>query len=118
VVAQLLAPDVVRRADSAALPLGAATVARGAQAVAEETVVLARMSQFAAPALVNGAVGLVVAPRGRLLLALTITIEDDRITEYEVIADPARLQQLDLAVLEAIPRREGQQVSHPGARDA
>lgn len=40
-----------------------------------------------------------VAPRGRLLFALTFTIEDDRITKYDVIADPARLRRLDLAVL-------------------
>lgn len=53
-----------------------------------------RRSQFAEPALVNGAVGVVVAPGGRLLLALTVTIEGKK------IADPARLQQLDLAVLD------------------
>jgi hypothetical protein len=63
-------------------------------------VALARRSHFAELALVNGTVGLVVAPRGQLLVALTFTIEDDKITEYEVIADPARLQRLDLAVLD------------------
>lgn len=61
--------------------------------------VLARRSQFAELALVNGTVGVVVAPRGRLLLALTFTITNDKIAEYDVIADPARLQQFDLAVL-------------------
>ncbi|MGH3786670.1 MAG: sigma-70 family RNA polymerase sigma factor [Pseudonocardiaceae bacterium] len=96
----VLAPDVVRRADRAALPSGVATEVRGAQAVAEETVVFGRRSQFAQPALVNGAVGVVVAPRGRLLLALTVTIEGDKIAEFDVIADAARLQQLDLAVLD------------------
>jgi RNA polymerase sigma factor (sigma-70 family) len=95
----VLAPDVVRRADPAAVPPGVPAEVRGARAVAEGTVVLARRSQFAELALVNGAVGVVVAPGGRLLLALTFTIEDDKITEYDVIADPARLQQLDLAVL-------------------
>jgi hypothetical protein len=29
----------------------------------------------------------------------TFTIEDDKIAEYDVIADPARLLQLDVAVL-------------------
>lgn len=96
----MLAPDVVRRADRAALPSGAATEVRGAQAVAEETAGFARRSQFAEPALVNGAVEVVVAPHGRLLLALTIAIEDDKIAEFDVIADPARLQRLDLAVLD------------------
>lgn len=103
----VLAPDVVRRADLAALPLGAATEARGARAVAEETVVFGRRSRFAEPALVNGTVGVVVAPHGRLLLALTVTIENERISAYDVIADPARLAQLELAVLDpADPRQE------------
>lgn len=95
----VLAPDVVRRADPAALPPGGAGEVRGALAVAEGTVVLAARSRFAELALVNGTVGVVVAPRGRLLLALTFTIENDRITRYDVIADPTRLRRLDLAVL-------------------
>ncbi|MFI7099652.1 sigma-70 family RNA polymerase sigma factor [Streptomyces sp. NPDC050161] len=96
----VLAPDVVRRADAVALPPGVAAEVRGAQAVAKGTAALARRSQFAELALVNGTVGVVVAPRGRLLLALTFTIDDDRITAYDVIADPARLRELDLAVLD------------------
>jgi hypothetical protein len=48
--------------------------------------------------LVNGRVGLVVAPRGRLLLAIGLTIKDDTITEIDAIADPLRLRQVDLAV--------------------
>lgn len=95
----VLAPDVVRRADPVAVPPGGVAEARGAQAVAEGTAALARRSQLAELALVNGAVGVVVAPRGRLLFALTFTIEDDRITAYDVIADPARLRRLGLAVL-------------------
>ncbi|MGK4584742.1 sigma-70 family RNA polymerase sigma factor [Kitasatospora sp. HPMI-4] len=97
----VLAPDVVRRADRAALPPGVATTATGARTVAEQTVVFGRRSRFAEPALVNGAVGVVVAPRGRLLLALTFTVDGERINAYEVIADPARLRLLDLAVLGA-----------------
>lgn len=96
----VLDPDVVRRADLVALPAGAATEIRGAQAVAEETRTNARRARFAGLALVSGAVGLVVAPRGQLRLAISLTIEDDRITEVDVIADPSRLRQLDLAVLE------------------
>jgi hypothetical protein len=48
---------------------------------------------------VNGSVGLVLAPRGRLLRALTFTIDNGRIVEVDVIADPKRLSQLDLAVV-------------------
>ncbi|MBE3015754.1 sigma-70 family RNA polymerase sigma factor [Microbispora sp. NEAU-D428] len=95
----VLAPGVVRRADPAALPPGVPTVVRGARAVARETVVLGRRARFAEPALVNGAVGVVVAPRGRLLLALALAVEDERIAEIDVVADPVRLRALDLALL-------------------
>ncbi|GAA4682170.1 sigma-70 family RNA polymerase sigma factor [Streptomyces youssoufiensis] len=95
----VLAPDVVRRADPAALPPGAPTTLRGARAVAEQTMVFGRGSRRAEPLLIDGHVGIAVAPRGRLRLAITVTVRDDRIAAYEVIADPARLRQLDLAVL-------------------
>ncbi|WP_194818596.1 sigma-70 family RNA polymerase sigma factor [Nocardia sp. XZ_19_385] len=96
---EVLAPDVIRSADPAALPAGMAVVVRGAQAVAKETVVLQRRSQVAALALIDGAVGIIVAPSGKLLLALRITVTGDRIAAYEVIADPARLRDLTIAVL-------------------
>lgn len=99
----VLAPDVVRTADPAALPSGMALVVRGAQEVARETVILRRRSQVATLALVNGAVGIIVAPRGKLLLALAVTVEHNRIAGYEVIADPARLRDLELAVLPESP---------------
>jgi RNA polymerase sigma-70 factor (ECF subfamily) len=98
-VLAVLDPAVVRRADPALLPPGAAAVLRGARAVAEGTVLLARRSRWAEPALVDGDVGAVVAPRGRLLLALTFTVRGDRITGYEVIGDPARLRALTVAPL-------------------
>ena len=97
----LLAPDVVRRADPAALPPGVAAELRGARAVAEGTVLLRNRARFAVPALVGGDVGLVVAPRGRLLYAVTVTVEGGRISSYEVIATPARLHALGLGVLDA-----------------
>ncbi|WP_030673149.1 sigma-70 family RNA polymerase sigma factor [Streptomyces rimosus] len=98
-VLALLAPDVVRRADPAVLPPGVAPELRGARAVAEGTLLFAHRSRQAEPALVDGAVGLLVAPHGRLRIALTFTVEDDRITGYEVIADPARLRGLEIGVL-------------------
>src|SRR6266536_2106791 len=71
----------------------------GAQAVAKETRVFSRRARFARLALVDGTVGIVVAPRGRLRLAIGLTIKDDKVAEIDVIADPQRLHQLDLAVL-------------------
>ena len=97
-VLAVLAPDVVRVGDRAALPAGRAAEVRGARAVAEEIVVFGRNARFAELALVNGAVGMLVAPGGRLLTALTFTIKNDQIAGYELIADPGRLRQLELAV--------------------
>ncbi|MGH3502927.1 MAG: sigma-70 family RNA polymerase sigma factor [Nocardioidaceae bacterium] len=96
----VLAPDVVRYADPAALPPGAAAEVRGAHDVAEGTVLLAGRAQEAELALVNGTVGLLVAPRGQLQFALTFTIEANKITRYDVIADSERIRQLALAVLD------------------
>jgi hypothetical protein len=44
-------------------------------------------------------VGLVVAPRGRLLVAIGLTIKGEKISEIDAVADPLRLRRLDLAVL-------------------
>ncbi|MGI5351932.1 sigma-70 family RNA polymerase sigma factor [Streptomyces sp. CA-250714] len=99
----VLAPDVVRRSDPAVLPPGAAALVRGADAVARGTVRLGQRSRYAQTALVDGAVGAVVAPRGRLLCALTFVCEGGRIAAYEVIADPARLAGLELALLDPVP---------------
>ena len=49
--------------------------------------------------LVNGPVGLLWAPRGRLLRALTFTLAQGKMAHIEVIADHARLHKLHLAVL-------------------
>ncbi|MFF0544236.1 sigma-70 family RNA polymerase sigma factor [Nocardia thailandica] len=92
----VLAPEVVRTADPAALPPGMAAVVRGAAAVAGETVVLRARARVAALALVDGAVGIVVAPRGRLLSALRVSVAGGRVTAYEVVADPARLRALEV----------------------
>jgi RNA polymerase sigma-70 factor (ECF subfamily) len=49
---------------------------------------------------VNGTVGAVIAPHGRLQLVLAVTVAGGRVAGYDVIADPARLAQLELAVLD------------------
>jgi hypothetical protein len=99
-VIAVLDPDVVRRADRSAVAMDRATEVRGARAGAEEIVVFGRNARFAALALIDGAVGLVVAPRGRLRLVVSFAIEGEKIAGYELIADPARLQRPDLAVLD------------------
>jgi RNA polymerase sigma factor (sigma-70 family) len=96
----LLDPDVVLHADRAVGPTPAAVVARGARNVARGAVLASARTRFTQPALVDGAVGLVMAPRGRLFLVLAFTIIDDTITGIDVIADPDRLRHIDLAVLD------------------
>lgn len=95
---ELLAPDVVRRADRFAVPSGTPAEVRGARAVADETEAFAARARTAEVALVDGAPGVVVAPLGRLLAVLRVTVDDGRITEFDVIADPARLDRITLAV--------------------
>ncbi len=95
----VLDPDVVVRLDEAAVRPGAPREIRGAENWAKGAVEFSRNIRFVQPALVNGAVGLVWAPRGRLLRALTLKMNRGKIVQVEVIADPARLRELDLAVL-------------------
>ncbi|MGH9846215.1 MAG: RNA polymerase sigma factor SigJ [Blastocatellia bacterium] len=95
----VLDPDVVVRADGAAGPPGAPKEVRGARTWARQALSFSRGARFAQPALVNGSVGLVLAPRGRLFRAITFTITRGKIVEIDVVADPERLRQFDLAVL-------------------
>jgi RNA polymerase sigma factor (sigma-70 family) len=93
----VLDPEIVLRTDSAAVRPGIPRELRGAVAVAERAV--KGRARAARPALVNGAAGLVVAPRGRLMMVLGFTIARGKIVEIDAIADPERLRQLDLAIL-------------------
>ncbi|MFC0453902.1 sigma-70 family RNA polymerase sigma factor [Rhodococcus jostii] len=95
----LLDPDVVLRADAAVGPTPAPLVIRGARVVAKGALASAERARSTETALVNGTVGLVMAPRGRPYVVLTFTIVDGRITEIDVIAEPDRVRRLDLAPL-------------------
>jgi len=48
--------------------------------------------------LVNDSVGFVVAARGHLRIAVRCTVWKGKIAAMEIIADPARLRKLKLAV--------------------
>jgi len=95
----VLDPDVVLTSDGAAVPAGGARTVRGAQAVARGARASAMRSRYGRIALVNGVPGLVMAPGGRLVVALAFTFAEDRIIGIDVIADPERLAGLDLAIL-------------------
>jgi len=96
----VLDPDVVLRADVGAVPAGASREVRGASAVAEQALTFSRFAPFARPALVNGAAGVVVFERGRPFSVMGFTVRGGKIVEIDILADPARLRQLELAVLD------------------
>jgi RNA polymerase sigma factor (sigma-70 family) len=97
---EILDPDVVLRVDRGALHPRASREIRGAAAVVEQVATFSRLAPFARPALVNGAAGIVVAPRGRPFAVAGFTVADGRIVEIDVLADPARVRELDLTMLE------------------
>jgi RNA polymerase sigma-70 factor (ECF subfamily) len=92
----VLDPDVVFHADHVAARLNAAADLRGAEQVATTFKGRARN---ASPALIDGRVGVLVAPKGKLLVALAITVEQGRIVGIDAIADPQRLATLDVQLL-------------------
>jgi RNA polymerase sigma-70 factor (ECF subfamily) len=96
----VLDPDVVLRIDGGALRAGLSREVRGARAVAEQTLTFSRLSPFVRPALVNGAAGVVVAPRGRPFSVMGFTIRGGKIVEIDILADPARLSRLDVSVFD------------------
>jgi RNA polymerase sigma-70 factor (ECF subfamily) len=90
--------DVVLRADAVAAPPDG-TVIRGAAEVAKGALGYSSRARFSQPALVNGVVGVVVAPRGRLFLVLDMKVARGRIVEIDLVGDRDRLRLLDLAML-------------------
>ena len=65
----------------------------GAGAVAEA---FKGRAQAAQSALLDGVLGVVVAPAGRVLLVLEVVVEHGRIVEIDAVADPERLAALGL----------------------
>jgi RNA polymerase sigma-70 factor, ECF subfamily len=92
----VLDPDLVVRAD---MP-GAPSEIRGAAVWAKGAVAYGHLARLTQPALVDGTVGVVVAPLGRLVRALRFTILNGKITEIEVIGAPARLSELEVSTID------------------
>jgi hypothetical protein len=93
----VLDPDVVLRADHAAAA-GAPIEVRGAPAVARGALGFSERTQFAQLALVDGELGIIVAPEGKLLTVLRFGISRNKIARIDVIADPARLSSMELTI--------------------
>jgi RNA polymerase sigma-70 factor (ECF subfamily) len=97
---EVLDPDVELRIDGGVLRAEGSLVLHGADAVAAHTATYSQLYPFVRPALVNGAVGAVVAPRGRLFSVMGFTVAGGRITAIDALVDPERLAQLGLDLRE------------------
>jgi len=97
---EVLDPEVVLRADTGAVSLGAAKVVRGAANVARQALAFSRLGVEGRRALVNGAVGTVSLRDGRPFAIAGFTIRNRRIVEMNVVADPERLSRLDPTILD------------------
>jgi len=102
----VLDPDAVIRIDGAARMAGGAADAadtprelRGASTWAKQLIAMSRGLRYVQPALINGSVGLILAPGGKLSRVLTFTFTNATIARLEVIGDPARLREFDIGVL-------------------
>jgi RNA polymerase sigma-70 factor (ECF subfamily) len=97
----VLDPDVLLVADGGESRPDLSRVIRGAREVASQAFMFRSLGPYARPALVNGAVGVVVAPEGKPFSVLGFTVSAGKIVEIDAIGDPERLARLDLAFLDA-----------------
>jgi RNA polymerase sigma-70 factor (ECF subfamily) len=88
-----LDPDVVVRSNGAEISV------RGATAVAARGIIGLRAAQVSLPALINGAVGVIQAAEGRPLSLVAFTITGAKIVAVDLIDDPGRIAEADLAIL-------------------
>jgi RNA polymerase sigma factor (sigma-70 family) len=92
----MLDPEVVLRADDAAIALGAWSGIRGAPDMARRFAGV----RGARPALMSGAVGAVWAPGRQPRVAFVFTMTHGKIAAIDLVADPERLRQLDPVILD------------------
>jgi hypothetical protein len=93
----LLDPDIVLVPDAAAVEMGSPEETQGAAAVAG---IFSGGALAAQPALIDGAVGIVWAVRGRTKVAWDFTIRDGKIVHIDMLAASDTLDDLDLTILE------------------
>ena len=95
----VLDPDVVLRADFGGRRPATPKITRGAAAVAKQAVIGALPDADLHPALLNGAVGVVITVRGRPFATLGFRVSNGKIIEIDAIADPERVERIAAAVL-------------------
>ena len=96
----VLDPEVVLRADGGATGLGGSRIERGAHAVASGAARFRRLGYVSRRALVNGAPGVVSFAEASPSRWLALPWPAGKIVEMNILSDPDRLRQLDLAVVE------------------
>jgi RNA polymerase sigma-70 factor (ECF subfamily) len=100
----VLDPEAVVRIDAAAridappADAGNAREIRGAAIWARQIAATPQRLRSVELALIDGSVGLILASRGALVRALRFTLANGKVARLEVIGDPARLRELDIAV--------------------
>jgi RNA polymerase sigma factor (sigma-70 family) len=94
----VLDPDVVLRVDFGA-PAGSREV-RGAEAVVGRARTYSRLGLHLQPALINGAAGVVSTREGEPFSVGGFTVRRGKIVAIDILADPARLRELDLTILD------------------
>ncbi|MER5875091.1 sigma-70 family RNA polymerase sigma factor [Streptomyces sp. NPDC001910] len=98
----LLHPDVVLHADRSVVPTPEPVLVSGAATVAKGAMAATGRARFTGPALLDGTVGLVMAPFGRLGLVLGFAFaEDGLVAEIRVVAEPDDLHRIEIAALDA-----------------
>ena len=95
---ELLDPDAVLRADEGAV--GGSRIVRGAATIARQAMAFSRLDLDIRPAIVNGAAGTVTLRDGEPFAIAGFTVRNRRIVEMDILADPERLRQIDLTILD------------------
>jgi RNA polymerase sigma factor (sigma-70 family) len=96
----VLDENAVLRADRGAVPAGVQSEIRGAANIARQALMYSRLDLEVRPALVNGAAGTVTLRDGEVFAVTGFTVRDHRIVEMDILADPERLRELDLTMLD------------------
>jgi RNA polymerase sigma-70 factor (ECF subfamily) len=96
----VLDPDVILRSDGGTARPRMTFTLRGPKQVASQAITSSKLSPFVRPALINGAAGVVVAAHGKAMFVMAFTVTGGAIAAIDVLADPDRLREIDVSVLD------------------
>jgi RNA polymerase sigma-70 factor (ECF subfamily) len=96
----VLDPDVILRSDGGTARPRMTFTLRGPKQVASQAITSSKLSPFVRPALINSAAGVVVAAHGKAMFVMAFTVTGGAIAAIDVLADPDRLREIDVSVLD------------------